>query len=221
MTSEQTQVNLRELDRETLIEHYAGWLNQVHQGERRRLFVPLLRELATGQPVDPDRLAVLAGVSPERTLAWLCESAEWDESGTRVVGLALTSIQTPHRVEFHGRTMWAWCAPDAIGIAQVIGAPVRIQSSCAAIGDPVRVEVTLTEVMRLEPATTVISFVLPSPDQPDLRQAACGNANFYRDAEAATGWLTANPQGTVLPVVDAFEVFGRAARRVWPELLSS
>jgi alkylmercury lyase len=217
-----TDVNLRELSLEEVADHYAGWLEQIHRGEFRRLFVPLLRELATGRPVEPERLAALAGVSLEKTLAALRgAAAEWDASGTRVVGFALTSIRTPHRVEFHGRTMWAWCAPDAIGIPGLIGAPVRVQSSCAATGDPVRVEVTPTEVTLVEPASTVISFFLPSPDQPDLRQAACGNANFYRDAEVASDWLAAYPSGLLLPVADAFEVFGRAARQVWPELLSS
>jgi alkylmercury lyase len=217
-----TDVKLGELSLEEVVDQFAGWLNQVHRGERRRLFVPLLRELATGQPVDPERLAALAGVSHEETLAALQEwPTEWDASGTRVVGFALTSIRTPHRVEFHGRTMWAWCAPDAIGIPEVIGAPVRILSSCAATGDPVRVEVTTTSLERVEPASAVISFFLPSLDQPDLRQAACGNANFYRDAEVASEWLAAYPSGRLLPVADAFEVFGRAARQVWPELLSS
>jgi alkylmercury lyase len=213
-----TDVKLRELSLEEVADHFASWLNQIHRGQRRRLFVPLLRELATGQPVDPERLAGLAGVSPENTIAALREAAEWDANGTRVVGFALTSIPTPHRVEFHGRTMWAWCAPDAIGIPWLIGAAVRIQSSCAATGDQVRVEVTPTSVERVEPAGAVISFFLPSPDQPDLRQAACGNANFYRDAEVASKWLAAYPTGRLLPVADAFQVFGNAARQVWPEL---
>lgn len=219
-----TDVKLEELSLEEVADHYAGWLNQIptNRGERRRLFLPLLRELATGQPVEPRRLAAIAGVSVEETLAALRQApTEWDVSGTRVVGFALTSIPTRHRVEFHGRTMWAWCAPDAIGMPTLIGAPVRIESSCVATSDPVWVEVNPTSVERVEPASAVISFVLPSPDQPDLRQAACGNANFYRDAEVASEWLAAYPSGRLLPVADAFEVLGRAGRQVWPEPLSS
>lgn len=216
---EHTDVGLRELSLQDVADYYAGWLEQVHRGERRRLFVPLLRELATGEPVEPARLAALAGVSPEETLATLGELAEWDAGGTRVVGFALTSVPTRHRVELGNRVMWAWCAPDALGIPQVVGGSVRIQSSCAATGEPVRIDVTPAGVQRVEPANAVVSFFLPSLDQPDLRQAACGNANFYRDPEAASGWLAAYPNGRLLPVVDAFEVFARAARQVWPVLL--
>jgi hypothetical protein len=55
-----TDIRLRELTLEEIADRYAAWLAQVFPGERRRLFVPLLRQLATGQPVDPERPATLA-----------------------------------------------------------------------------------------------------------------------------------------------------------------
>ncbi|MBF8192310.1 hypothetical protein ITP53_42855 [Nonomuraea sp. K274] len=54
------------LSLEEVADHFADWLKKVHPGERRRLFVPLLRELATGrhrEPTSPLRTAMSLGKS--------------------------------------------------------------------------------------------------------------------------------------------------------------
>lgn len=49
-------------------------------------------ELATGQPVEPERLAALADLPLDQTLAVAREAWEWDLSAERLVGAGLTSI---------------------------------------------------------------------------------------------------------------------------------
>ncbi|HZC99853.1 MAG TPA: organomercurial lyase [Actinomycetes bacterium] len=92
-----TTVNLHALTEDQLTEHLVAWFKQILPlEEHRRLMVPTLRELATGQPVQPERLAALAGVPVDRTRALLRQApSEWDVSGTRLVGLGLTSKPTP------------------------------------------------------------------------------------------------------------------------------
>jgi len=49
-----TTVNLHELTDEQRSDHLVAWFKQTLPLEQhRRLFVPMLRELATGQPVEP------------------------------------------------------------------------------------------------------------------------------------------------------------------------
>jgi len=81
-----TTVDLRRLTDEQLTEHLVAWLKQTVSLEQRRLFVPSLQQLATGQPVEPQRLATLAGIPVDQTLALLRQMPrEWDPSGTRLV----------------------------------------------------------------------------------------------------------------------------------------
>src|SRR5215216_7804513 len=75
---------------------------------------PTLALLARGKPASPEEIAAASNKSPEEVRAALerFPSAEWDEQG-RVVGLGLTLRLTPHRLQFEGRTLFAWCALDA------------------------------------------------------------------------------------------------------------
>ena len=84
-----TTVNLDELNPGELTDHLVAWFKQVLPlEEQRRLMVPMLRELATGQPVEPERLAALADVPVDHVLALLQQApSEWDPSGERLVGL--------------------------------------------------------------------------------------------------------------------------------------
>jgi hypothetical protein len=98
-----TDVNLRELDREALIEHQlAGY--QKPPMDLMRLWPHVFGELATGKPVDPARVAALAGWPLDRALAVL-KDGEWDPAGERLVGFGQTSIETPHRVDMGEVTM--------------------------------------------------------------------------------------------------------------------
>jgi alkylmercury lyase len=124
-----TTVDLHSLSDEQLTEHLVAWFKQTFSLEQRRLFVPSLQQLATAQPVAPHRLADLAGMPVDQTLALLQQMpGEWDPSGTRLVGLGLTSKPTRHRFLVHGHSLDTWCAVDAIFFPVLIGAPARIQS---------------------------------------------------------------------------------------------
>jgi alkylmercury lyase len=211
-------VKLHERDREQLTEQLVASFTSFPE-TFRRLIVPALRELAGGQPVQPERLATHAGLPLEQTIALLRESGgEWDPSGKLLVGLGLTSVPTPHRFEVGGHTLWTWCAVDSLLFPVAIGAPARLSSPDATTGDPVRIDLTPTGVQRVEPAGAVVSIVTSRVDLAQIRPAICGNQNFYRSPATAAPWLAAHPDGHLLPVADTFEVYRRVALRVWPEL---
>lgn len=212
-----TTPNLHDLTFDELTDRMAAMFRQILRSEEyRRLFVPLLRELATGRPVEPERLAALAEVPLEQTLDLLRQApSEWDPSGKRLVGLGLTSNPTPHRFEVHGHTLWGWCAVDTVFFPVVIGAPARIESPCAATGDPIVIDVSPTGVQRVEPDSAVVSIVAPSVDIAEIRGAICTPQNFYRSAEAAAPWQAEHPEGLLLSVADTFELYRRAVTQVW------
>lgn len=216
-----TRANLQELTDDQLTKHLVAWFNQTLPSEEaRRLFVPMLRELATGRPVDPERLAALAGVPVEETLALLRQAqSEWDPSGTRLVGLGLSSQPTPHRFQVEDRTLYAWCAVDAIFFPVLIGAPARIESPCVATGDLIQIDLTPTGVDHVDPSTAVVSVVMPEIDISEVRQAVCAAQNFYRSAEAASQWHSEHPEAVLLPVADMFALYRRAAVQVWSDQL--
>jgi hypothetical protein len=76
-------VNLNELEPDQLTEYLAGWFGQTATNEERRLLGHVLRELAGGQPVEPARLAALAGLPVDRVQALLRQmSGEWDPAAS-------------------------------------------------------------------------------------------------------------------------------------------
>ena len=216
------QINPEQFDHEQLAEEWVAEYSQLGSEEFWRLAPYLWRELATtGQPVEPERLTDLAdraGMPRDEAVAMLREAgAEWDPPGGRLLGQGVTLVRTPHRYDTNGHTVWTWCAADLLELPVVVGEPARIESLCATTGDPIRVQVTPTGVDDVEPASAVASIVTGAPDSLGaVRQAVCDQQSFYRDGDVAAGWLAANPDGLLLPIADAFEVLGRAFRRILP-----
>lgn len=211
-----TTADLQQLNFDELVDHWTAYFRQLLPEDLRRIFPPMLRELAaTGQPVASQRLADLSGVPLERALALLrLMPTEWDKSGERVVGNGLTTIPTQHRYETQGNTMWTFCAGDSLLFVPVIGAAARVQSPCAATGDPITIEATPTSVQHVEPASAVVSTLTPTTDLAGIRRNLCSQHNFYRSAEAAAPWLATFPQGRVMPVAEAFEMLRRAGNEL-------
>lgn len=52
-----------------------------------------------------------------------------------------SAVETPFKVESDGRTWWANCAWDALGIAAALHADVEIQSSCPDCDHPLSLSV--------------------------------------------------------------------------------
>jgi alkylmercury lyase len=131
----------------------------------RALVVDVVRELSLGMPVAPERIAELAAKqgTPERTIEKMGHSAEWSDSG--IVGLnGLTLGDSRHRLHFDEVTMGTWCAWDSLFLVPIIGRAARLESTSPATNVAVEVSITPEGVTGAEPATTVMSVVVPHPD---------------------------------------------------------
>ena len=167
---------------------------------------PTLKWLARGKPASPEEIAASSGKSPEEVRAVLDRfpSAEWDEQG-RVVGLGLTLQLTPHRLGLEGRTLFAWCALDALVFPALLGRPASIESPCRGTGELVHIEVTPAGIEAVEPPFAVVSIVAAC-DLTNFRRVSCNNAHFFSSPEAASRWLEKHPEATILSVEDAYRL---------------
>ena len=167
---------------------------------------PTLDLLASGKPASPEKIAATSAKSPKEVRAALerFPSAEWDEQG-RVVGLGLTLQLTPHRLEVEGRTLFAWCALDALLFPILLERPASIESPCRGTGELVHIEVTSAGIEAVEPPSAVVSIVA-ARDLATFRRVSCNNAHFFSSPEAASCWLEKHPEATILSVEDTFRL---------------
>jgi alkylmercury lyase len=166
-----------------------------------------IRLLSEGEPVALERLAAAAGRPSEDVAAALGSacSPEWDEQG-RLVGLTMTLRRTGHRFMLEGRTLYAWCAGDALMFPMILGRAGVIGSACPRTGRAIDIELAPTGVERIEPRGAVLTCVRPRGAVADVRSAVCAHGHFFASAEAASGWAATHPDGHVRPVEEAFRL---------------
>jgi hypothetical protein len=71
-----------------------------------------------------------------------------------------SAVQTQHRVEAGGRSWFANCAWDALGIPAALHADGAIRSECADCGEPLELEVRAGRLVR--GAELLVHFVVPA-----------------------------------------------------------
>ena len=179
------------------------------------LFHQLILLLAEGHAVSPARIAEALRRSPEEveTILRQMPSIEIDEDGN-VVGAGLTLRPTPHHFTIDDRTMFTWCALDALMFPGLLGQSVQVESPCVTTGIPVRVTVTLGGVGQVEPSEAVVSLVAPGASA-DIRRSFCDYVNFFSSSEVASAWLSEHPGATTLPVKEAYQLGRRLAESIF------
>lgn len=200
---------------EELTAALATSLRESVDAEGRAMLRHLMLLLAGGQSVSLQRIAVVLERSPGEVATTLRQlpSIEFDEHGN-VVGAGLTLRPTPHRFTMNDRTMFTWCALDALVFPGLIGQTVQVESPCVATGAPVRVKVTPNGVEQIEPIEAVVSLVVPEVSA-DIRRSFCCYVNFFSSDDAASQWLSEHPGAMTLPVREAYQLGQRLAESVF------
>lgn len=180
--------------------------------ERADVVPALLRVLAEGRPVEPDRLAAALGIDADGLDDVFdgLPAAQWDDDGN-LVGFGITLRPTPHHFVVDGRELYTWCAFDTLLFTVVLGRPTSVASTCPATGDPIRVRLDPDRVADFSPPGLVVSSDMPCSRVPDIRTAGCVHGHFFASADAAAPWRAEHPSGTLRPVVDEFADALRAA----------
>lgn len=196
------------------ISHVTERLATGETGMQPWLWLPLMKLLALGDPVDITDLAAATGRPVEEIRAALEAMAdtEYDGSG-RIVGQGLTQRPTQHRFEVGGEQLYTWCALDTLIFPTLLAAPARIESAYKSTGTPVRVRVDSSGVTSVEPATAVVSLVNPE-DMSSVRSSFCNQVHFFASPEEAGPWLENHPGGTAIPVDEAYRLASTMAEQM-------
>lgn len=179
-------------------------------------FAPVLIELlAEGSAVSLEGLASAGGWSKEKLREDLAEhpSVEYDEKGS-IVGFGLSLKPTPHRFDFKGKTVYGWCASDALFFPILLRKSGMVSSVCPVTSKEIRIKVTPERVLAVDPTDAVVSSVRPNEKVKDIRSDICSVGLFFSSREAAKDWLAAHPSGFLQSVEEDFEVH----RQVFTEL---
>jgi alkylmercury lyase len=177
-----------------------GWVSG-----NARLMGAAIIELVTGDPVELERIAARAGLPESGVREFLRSSpAEWDDAG-RLVGFGLTLRQTRHRYTTSGRTLYTWCAPDALAFPALTGQPALIESTCFVTGAPIRVEIAPDGVRGVDPAGAVVSIVPRDVGVGELRERLCHEQHFFATRAVAETWRPDRDDVILVAVADAYE----------------
>ncbi len=123
------------------------------------------RWVRAGRVATASRLADGAGLSLEVVhdeLAALEQQGLLVCDAHGVVGISgLSLVETPHHLHLDGRSLFTWCALDAVGIAAGLGADAAIAGQCFHCQRDVAVRFEAGQVMAASPAD--LSLWLPLP----------------------------------------------------------
>ncbi len=201
------------------LERLAKQLANGLRGEHDALCRMLVRLLACGHPVTPERLATALQMTAEQVAEALANLAdlEVDQSGN-VVGWGLTFIPTPHRFLVEGRQFYTWCALDALTYPALLQVVASVESSCPISGAPVTLSITPAGVHDLTPVGSVVSLVIPGQGsaRDGDRKSFCTQSLFFRSRRDALRWRASSPSARLLSVADAYKVGRLTARYRYP-----
>ncbi len=184
---------------------FAERLTASETGLDASLWLPLLKLLAQGDPVDISTIAAATGRSVEDVRGALARVADIEYEDGRVIGQGLTLRPTPHRFEVNGEQLYTWCALDTLIFPALLGTSARVESVTPGTGTAVQVSVGPDGVTTVNPSTAVVSLVNPE-DMTSVRSAFCNQVHYFDSPEAAQPWLDAHPDGEIMPVADAYQL---------------
>ncbi|MGV7607493.1 organomercurial lyase MerB [Mycobacterium kansasii] len=175
------------------------------------LLIPLLRLLASGNPVEVTTLAAAAGRTIEQARAQLARlpDTEYDNE-SRVVGHGLTLRPTQHRFTLDGAQLYTWCALDTLIFPLILDREAHVESASPCSRQPIRLTAGPRGVRDVEPATAVVSLVNPD-DITEIRSSFCNQVHFFTSVDDARSWLQTTPGGQVMPVAEAFDLVAQLA----------
>lgn len=166
-----------------------------------------------GRAPSVDEVAEALALPPEGVLAGFrkLEAHDlivWTEDEARILSAyPFSGDPTVHQVLLHGgKSLYAMCAIDALGIPFMLGQGASIRSTCFFCGKPVRVEVQKGVLEKIEPPTAVVWF--SERRGCCVAEARCPLINFFCHEGHLQAWLATSPdeRGSGLSMLEALEV---------------
>ncbi len=134
------------------------------------------------------------------------------------MGHGLTFVPTQHEFHTNGRTMWTWCAGDAIIFPAWINRPADIKSPCTVTGEMIDIAVTPDTLKHVKPPSAAASLVTEDArvsGMSDVRAFICSGQVFFKSVEVGKHWQEKHPNSLILPVRDYFELYKQVDQQMW------
>src|SRR5258708_33319207 len=144
----------------TELELLARQLAEGLRGDHDALGREVVRLLACGHPVTPERLASALQMTAEQVAGVLAGLADLEvDQGGNILGWGLTLIPTPHRFRMNGQPFSTWCALAALTYPALLQVVASVESSCPVSGAPMTLPIPPAGVHHLPPPSSVGSLV--------------------------------------------------------------
>jgi alkylmercury lyase len=140
-------------------------LSQSEIDDYVRGFATIVRAIARSGAISPERFADVMGIDvsrAEKIVADLGASGMQSDDEGNIIGAALTTQASPHKVHVGGRDLYAWCALDTLFIPGLIGETADVESVFPVGGGSVRLRVSPDCVESCEAPDAWVSVFLPS-----------------------------------------------------------
>lgn len=191
--------------------------------DERTASIGLYRAVARGEPVPTAVLADETGLPVPYLERYLQEASgiHTNDDGDVVAYWGLSQTERNHRFLVEGRTLYTWCAWDALFIPEIIGKTAAVESTCPVTEMQIRLTVSPTEAKAAQPAGMVLSFAQPVPSaiRQDVIASFCHYVRFFESRAAAEPWVADNEGTIVISLDDAFHLGRRANERRYGALL--
>lgn len=173
---------------------------------------------ASGRAPSVSDIAVGSGIPPNRVADILCrlqshDLVALDQTSNRIrLAYPFTESVTGHRVELNGHFLYALCAIDALGVADMYDADTAISSPCVHCGEAIRARTAYkgSAVQSFFPVSAVVWYDFAYDGS--AASSCCQAIAFFCSEEHLQHWLDfqkVRREGIRLTIGEALEV-GRA-----------
>jgi alkylmercury lyase len=173
----------------------------------RQVAVRLYRLLVNGEPVPIARLASSLNLPSESVTRVLARYPTFYDGQGAVIGFGGLTVaeMPPHRLRVEGRTLYTWCAWDSLFIPGIIGRAAEVTSRDPITRSPISLTVAPDGVKRVEPESTVVSFLTPNgPSDGNVIANFCRFVHFFNSQETGAAWTARHPRTFLVSIGDAF-----------------
>jgi alkylmercury lyase len=192
--------------------------------EDQQAGIALLRELARGESVTIAQLARVLGTTVETAAAFTQDSPlspfiHADEEGSIQGFFGLSVTPTHHQITISGRKLWAWCAPDTLAYAELLGEMAEIETRDPEMGQLVRLTMSPARIDTVEPTEVVVSWrrseLWEATSAVRIMATACHFHFFFASRESGARWVAQHPETFLVSLDTVFAFVSRLNRHMF------
>lgn len=191
---------------------------------QQQVALTVFRLLSEGTAVDAKAVADRTGLPVSQVAA---DMGAWPEmhrdDQERVVGFwGLTLHRTRHAIEVDGRTVYTWCALDALFVPELLGRPAGVRSTSPASGQTVTLRIDADGPRDITPPSAVMTLRRVTPgyarawrsvEEGDTREHFCHYVHFFATEDEARAFAQDDDNALVASIAEGFEYGRRSNHR--------